>query len=155
MEEEKGPNPVEGDKGPNPVEGDKGANPVEGEEEAEAEAEVEAEAEETAAEAPTAESPQTTPELKVVLQIWGTRAIVGIQGTNTDPVVETLETASLEELLAAVPGVLARARERWATSPRNPKYVGPPAPPPATPAPGKPAGRASRPPAAPTPRMFE
>ncbi|KKN39331.1 hypothetical protein LCGC14_0744360 [marine sediment metagenome] len=132
MEEEKGANPVE------EVEGEEGE---EGEES-------------TAAQAPTAEAPQAAPEMKVVIQMKGDRALVGVQGDGTDPVVETLEAASLEELLAAVPGVVARARERWATSPRNPKYVGPPPPPPATPTPGKPARRSPTTPAAPTPRMF-
>ncbi len=127
------------------MEEDKGANPVEGEEGKE---EVEGEA----AQAPTAESPQATPELKVVLQMWGTRALVGVQGDGTDPVVETLEVDSLKKLLAAVPGVVARARERWATSPRNPKYEGPPPPPAAT---ASPPGRRSPAPKQPeTPRMF-
>ncbi len=127
------------------MEEDKGANPVEGEEGKE-------EVEGKAAQAPTAESPQAAPELKVVLQMWGTRALVGVQGDGTDPVVETLEADSLKKLLAAVPGVVARARERWATSPRNPKYEGPP-PPPVAPA-SSPKLRAPAPPAAQTPRMF-
>ncbi len=127
------------------MEEDKGANPVEGEEGVEGKA----------AKAPTAESPQAAPELKVVIQLKGNRALVGIQDQDTDPVLVTLEAGSLEAVLDAVPGLLLQARESWATSPRNPKYVGPPAPPPATPTPSKPAGRASRSPAAPTPRMFE
>ena len=99
------------------------------------------------------DNPATTPALKVVVQMKGDRAVVGVQGDGTDPVVETLEAASLEELLAAVPGVVARARERWATSPRNPKYEGPPLPPPATPS--QPAARrAPTPKPEPTPRMF-
>ena len=65
-------------------------------------------------------------ELKVVIQMKGDRALVGVQGTNTDPVVETLPATSLNDVLAAVPGVLARARERWTTSPKNPAYQRPP-----------------------------
>lgn len=75
-------------------------------------------------------------ELKVVIQMKGDRALVGVQGTNTDPVVETLPATSLNDVLAAVPEILARARERWATSPKNPAYVGPP-PPPVQPAPAR------------------
>ena len=68
-------------------------------------------------------------ELKIVIQLKGDRALVGVQGTNTDPVVETLTATSLNDVLAAIPGILDRAREKWATSPRNPKYEGPPPPP--------------------------
>jgi len=69
-------------------------------------------------------------ELKVVIQMKGDRALVGVQGTNTDPVVEVLPATSLNDVLSAVPGILARARERWATSPKNPAYQRPPEPPP-------------------------
>ena len=68
-------------------------------------------------------------ELKVVIQLKGDRALVGVQGTNTDPVVEVLAATSLNDVLSAVPGILDRARERWATSPKNPAYKGPPPPP--------------------------
>ena len=64
-------------------------------------------------------------ELKIVIQVKGTRALVGIQKKDTDPVIEPIEAASVEEILTAVPGILARAREKWATSPKNPKYEGP------------------------------
>ena len=74
-------------------------------------------------------------ELKVVLHLKVGRARIGVQDKGTDPVVEFLEAATLEELLAAVPAVLQRARERWAQSPQNPKSEGPPPPPPPTPAP--------------------
>ncbi len=68
-------------------------------------------------------------ELKVVIQMKGDRALVGVQGTNTDPVVETLPATSLNDVLAAVPGILERARERWAATPKNPAYQRPPEPP--------------------------
>ena len=80
-------------------------------------------------------------ELKIVVQMKGDRALVGVQGTNTDPVVETLAATSLNDVLAAIPGILARARERWATSPKNPDYVGPT--PPAAPAPAPSRGLAA------------
>jgi hypothetical protein len=73
-------------------------------------------------------------ELKVVLHLKDGRARIGVQEKGTDPVVESLEAAALDNLLAAVPAVVQRARERWAQSPQNPKYQGPP-PPPATPRP--------------------
>jgi len=74
-------------------------------------------------------------DLKVVLHLKGERGEVGVQEKGTDPVVESLEAGTLEELLDTVPAVLQRARERWAQSPQNPKYEGPPPPPPPTPAP--------------------
>lgn len=104
------------------------------------------EVEGTAAEAP--------PELKVVIQLKGNRALVGIQDKDTDPVLVTLEAGSLEAVLDAVPGLLRQARENWATSPRNPKYEGPPPPPAPTSAPRQATGRASAAPKEETPRMF-
>ncbi len=68
-------------------------------------------------------------ELKVVIQMKGDRALVGVQGTNTDPVVETLPATSLNDVLSAVPEILARAREKWAATPKNPDYQRPPEPP--------------------------
>ena len=88
-------------------------------------------------------------DLKVVIHLWGDRALVGIQQKDCDPVVEPVQAATLQEVLAAVPGLVARARERWATSPRNPAYQGPPPPPPPprpqTTAVARPAGRPAAP----------
>lgn len=74
-------------------------------------------------------------ELKLVLHLKGDRALVGVQQQGTDPIVEPVPAATLEELLGAVPGLVARARERWAQSPRNPAYQGPPIAPPPPPPP--------------------
>ena len=68
-------------------------------------------------------------ELKVVIQMKGDRALVGVQGTNTDPVVEPVQAPTLEAALAAVPTVVARAREKWTATPKNPAYQRPPEPP--------------------------
>ena len=85
-------------------------------------------------------------ELKIVIQIKENRALVGIQQKDTDPVLEPLEAVSLNEILAAVPAIMDRAREQWQASPRRPKYEGPPVSPPPAPIPqrqpvakGKPA----------------
>ena len=74
-------------------------------------------------------------ELKVVIQIKGDRALVGIQKKDTDPVLETVEVASVEEILTTVPAILVRAREKWAANPKYPKYEGPPVAPPPAPVP--------------------
>ncbi len=72
--------------------------------------------------------------MKVVIQIMADRALVGVQDDNTDPFVEPIQAPALEDVLAAVPAVVARARERWATQPRGAAYQAP-APPPRAPAP--------------------
>ena len=85
-------------------------------------------------------------ELKVVIQMKGTRALVGIQGKDTDPVLETVEApgnvTTLEAALAAVPAILDRARARWASTPKNPAYQRP-EPPPAPPRPVATGARAT------------
>jgi len=70
-------------------------------------------------------------ELKIVITLKGNRALVGIQGSDTDPVLEPVEAPTLEDALAAVPGVVERARARWAATPKNPAYQRPPEPVPA------------------------
>lgn len=70
--------------------------------------------------------------MKVVIQTMADRALVGVQDENTDPFLEPVQAATLEEVLAAVPGVVSRARERWATQPRGTAYQAP-APPPRQP----------------------
>ncbi len=67
--------------------------------------------------------------MKVVIQMIGDKALVGVQDDNTDPFVETMQFATLEEVLAAVPRVVVRAKERWATQPKGTAYQAP-APPP-------------------------
>ena len=88
--------------------------------------------------------------LKVVIHLTEGHASVGVvEGTGKDPFMEAMPAGSLEEVLQAVPGVVGRARERWASSPRNPAYQGPPLPAPApvapvparTPVPARPAQR--------------
>ncbi len=70
--------------------------------------------------------------MKVVIQIMAGRALVGVQDENTDPFVEPVQAAALEDVLAVVPGIVARARERWASQPRGSAYQAP-APPPREP----------------------
>ena len=80
-------------------------------------------------------------DIKVVIHVKEGHALVGVQQSDTDPVVEPVRTSvsdlggdgALAEALRAVPGVLERARGQWAASPRHPAYQGPPVPPPATP----------------------
>lgn len=72
--------------------------------------------------------------LKVVIQIKDDRALVGVQGGDTDPALEPVQ-GDLAAILAQVPALLERARARWASTPKNPAYQRPPEPPrPATPA---------------------
>ena len=91
-------------------------------------------------------------ELKVVIHFKeGHRGLVAVQGKDTDPVMESFDLVGdevevwLAGAFAAVPDLLRRARERWASSPRNPVYQRPPVPPPApTPPRVTPAPRPAR-----------
>ena len=82
-------------------------------------------------------------ELKVVIHLKEEYAQIGVQGEDTDPLFLRLQVDSLEGALIAVPGAVEQAREKWATSPRNPagSMPAPPTPPPqprATQRPAKP-----------------
>ena len=78
--------------------------------------------------------------LKVVVHLDEGQARIGVQEEGADPVMERVEAVTLDEALGAVPGVLERARERWAESRLNPKYEGPPP----APEPRQPATSAAR-----------
>jgi hypothetical protein len=99
-------------------------------------------------------------ELKVVVHLKGNRAVLGVQGDSTDPVMDVITIVhpedALEEAFCAAADLVEQARARWATSPRNPAYQGPPPPPaaPATTQPPRRQGRQSQPTPAQTPRMF-
>ena len=67
--------------------------------------------------------------LKVVILLQEGATIIGLQGEDTDPAMQVMPACPLEEALGAVPEILARARDKWATSPKKPAYVGPQPPP--------------------------
>ena len=79
-----------------------------------------------------AETKPLSDELKIVLVLKGTRAMVGIQSPECDPVFTTLE-GDLSAALSQVPALVDSAKAKWATNRRNPKaeLPEPPAPPPA------------------------
>jgi len=74
-------------------------------------------------------------ELKIVIRLKGSTALIGVQQKDTDPVMETILDTSIDGALAAVSNLVTLARQRWATNPRNPKYEGPPVSPPPVPVP--------------------
>ncbi len=83
------------------------------------------------------------PEIKLVINMKGKRAVIGVQATGCDPVLATAE-GDLAEILVDLAGLAEEAREKWKTSPKYPKSDLPqPAPAPvptpraATPAPAK------------------
>ena len=89
-------------------------------------------------------------DLKMVIHLWGDRALVGIQQKDCDPVMETVRIVNqedaLQEAFVAATDVVERARAKWTTSPRNPAYQGPPpAPRPQAPAVARPSGRPAAP----------
>ena len=111
---------------------------------------------------PTPETPQEVEEhplagLKVVVEILDAGcALIGLSQGEVDPHLEPCAISvncSLEEILAVVPEVLERARERWGRQPRFPNAEVP-APAPRTGG-GRPPQPAPRQPQGPqTPRMF-
>ncbi len=74
-------------------------------------------------------------ELKIVILLKGTKALLGVSKKDCDPVMETIVDTTLDDALAAVPNLVTLARARWATNPRNPKYEGPPVEKPPAPVP--------------------
>ncbi|GAH39407.1 unnamed protein product, partial [marine sediment metagenome] len=59
-------------------------------------------------------------ELKVVIILKDDRIMLGAQSPDCDPVYETL-TGTLAAALKRVPKLVAGAKEKWATNPRNPE----------------------------------
>ena len=68
-------------------------------------------------------------ELKVVVSIKGSRAVIGVQQPSADPHIETFEDHDLPALAQEVPAVTERARAKWEEAPKHPTYPRP-APPP-------------------------
>ena len=63
--------------------------------------------------------------MKVVIQVLADRALVGVQDDNTDPFVEPVQAPALVDVLAAVPGIVSRAKELWTSRPKGPAYQAP------------------------------
>ena len=66
-------------------------------------------------------SDENNHEVKVIITVKGGRAAVGIQQTDCDPVFFTKEETTLPDVLAAVPGFVVEAGQKWGVSRRNPK----------------------------------
>lgn len=94
------------------------------------------------------------PDIKVVVEVKGDRATIGVQAPNTDPVIESIAVVNPETALdiafAAAGELVYRAQERWAASPQDPAYQRPPPPP--APAAATPAPRTTTPARAPEPK---
>ena len=72
---------------------------------------------------------EASEELKVVVSIKGSRAVIGVQQPSSDPHIETFEGHDLPALAQEVMAVTERARARWDENPKHPTYERP-APPP-------------------------
>ena len=85
-------------------------------------------------------------ELKVVIILKTSRAMLGVQSPDCDPVYKTME-GDLAAVLQVVPALVAEAKLQWAAAPRYPKADLPkpvaPATPATTPAASKPAAKAA------------
>jgi len=111
---------------------------LEGEPEDEATGEGDETANETAepAEPADAEEKPTEPksnEMKILIAIDEENIMVGVKRTDTDPIFTKIE-GGLDAALQQVPKLIEDAKEKWATSPRNPKADLPEPPAPVTPA---------------------
>ena len=59
-------------------------------------------------------------ELKIVITVKETKALVGIQAPECDPMLWLVE-GELPTILGGIPGLVEQAREKWAANPRYPK----------------------------------
>jgi hypothetical protein len=59
-------------------------------------------------------------EVKIVVVLKGSRATVGIQAPECDPII-SLVKGDLDEILEEIPKLLERARARWAEAKTYPK----------------------------------
>ncbi len=58
-------------------------------------------------------------DIKIVIQLKGTKAIVGVQASGCDPVFEMVE-GDLATILSRAEAIVATAQVKWKTSPKNP-----------------------------------
>ena len=89
--------------------------------------------------------PEKASELKVVIILKASRAMLGVQSPDCDPVYKTME-GDLAAILQVVPVLVADAKLQWAAAPRYPKADMPKPVVPATtttPAAGKSAAKAA------------
>ena len=64
-------------------------------------------------------------ELKVVVSIRGSRAVIGVQRPESDPHIETFDDLDESGVIQEFPAVIERARARWEESPKHPAYERP------------------------------
>jgi hypothetical protein len=64
--------------------------------------------------------------MKIVITVMAEgRTLIGVQQDGTDPFIESQHTGNLDEVLKAVPGVVARAVEHFAAQPKGKTYIAP------------------------------
>ncbi len=64
---------------------------------------------------------------KIIIDEQKDNVIMGVIKEDADPFYKTFE-GTLENALPGIPQLLADAEAKWATNPKNPKYVAPPEP---------------------------
>lgn len=77
------------------------------------------------------EEPETGGVLKIVIATRNGRTVMSAAQSGADPYLEPAPGDDLEDLAAALPDFVRRAREHWSLNPRNPEHFRP------KPAPGK------------------
>ncbi len=103
--------------------------PAEEESEETAEAPAPEEAAESAPETPEPVPQKPANEMKIVIVVKDENIMLGVQSPDCDPHYTTM-TGTLAAALKKVPALVAEAKQKWATSPLNPKadLPEPPAP---------------------------
>ena len=66
-----------------------------------------------------------TQELKVVVSIKGSRAVIGVKQPSSDPHIESFDGHDLPELVQEVAAVAERAKAKWEETPKHPAYEKP------------------------------
>ena len=68
-------------------------------------------------------------EVKIVINLKGHTASIGVQKPDCDPAFSRVE-GDLPAVLETIPGLVAEAQRNWQSSPRNPECETPLSPPP-------------------------
>lgn len=78
---------------------------------------------------PDAPGQETGGFMKIIITTRNGRTMMGVERNGADPYLEPAPGDRLEDVAAALPDFVQRAREHWSLSPRNPKHFRPnPAP---------------------------
>ena len=79
--------------------------------------------------APNTESAEASVTVKILIEQRGSTATIGVQRTDTDAHLTTVEAADVDEAISQVAAVLEEAEANWENSPKYAEHVRPAATP--------------------------